>query len=286
MQLPTPLSRRNKNTYKNQCGHVLVIAGSKRMLGAAALSSLAALRTGAGLVTAAVPQSLNATFQKKVSNCVMSLPLKETKEQSISSAAFTQIKNTLHQYQAIAIGPGLSQNQSTKKFVTSLIKHSQIPLILDADALNLIADNPAILTKTKTLKICTPHTKELARLLHDNSTVITNSRKMSAEKFANTFHCVLLLKGHQTLICAPHKRTVINKTGNPGMATAGSGDVLTGMIAALVGCGIEGFQSAKLCAHLHGLAGDLAAKKITQTALMATDLIDAIPQALKKIKAI
>lgn len=286
MLLPTPLLHRNKNTHKNQCGHVLVIAGSKRMLGAAALTSLAALRSGAGLVTGAIPESLNTTFQKKISNCVMSLPLKETKEQTIAYSAFAQIKNTLNQYQAIAIGPGLSQKTSTKKFVHALIRHSQVPLIIDADALNLIADDPSILKISNTIKICTPHPKELARLLHTSTRHINENRKACAEKFAQQYNCTLLLKGHQTLISAPGKKTTLNKSGNPGMATAGSGDVLTGMIAAFVSRGISAFEAAKTGAYLHGLAGDTAAKKFTQTAMIATDIINTIPLALKKAKAI
>jgi len=284
MQLPAPLSRRKSNVHKNTFGHVLVLAGSKRMLGAAALTSLSALRGGAGLVTCGVPKSLNNSAHKKISHCVMTCPLKETKEASISESAFDQIKKKLDEYQAIAIGPGLSTNPSTAKFVYKIITNAKQPIVIDADAINALSKNISILQKAKAPLILTPHLGEMARLLNTKKSSIEKDRSHKAKTFAQRYHCVLLLKGHRTVVASPNGKIHINKTGNAGMATAGSGDVLTGIISALLAQSLTPFEAAKWGAMIHGKAGDLAAQSHTKCAMIATDIIDAIPQALKSFK--
>jgi NAD(P)H-hydrate epimerase len=282
MRLPKPLFRRNKDVHKNTFGHLLVVAGSPRMLGASALTGLSAMRSGAGLVTLAVPQSLNLTLQKKISNTIMTLPLKETKEGTFSAAAALEIVASAKLYTAIAIGPGLSQHASVKRFIKQIISKSPIPLIIDADALNLIADDPGVLLKTRTSKIITPHPGEMARLMHTSRQSIEKKREDSARTFAKKYNCTVLLKGHKTVIASPQGKIKLNPTGNAGMATAGSGDVLTGMIAAFVAQGIMPFEAGFCGAYLHGMAGDLAADKLTKTSMIATDIIDFIPSAFKK----
>jgi len=282
MRLPTPLLRRKSNVYKNQFGHVLILAGSRRMLGAAALTSLAAIRSGSGLVTLGIPQSLNSIVQKKITNVVMTLPLMETKNQTLALEANRQLKKTYSSYSAIAIGPGLSQNPSTKKLILKIIGESPLPLIIDADALNALCGNLTTLTKTKTIKILTPHPGEMARLIKKAKNSIEKDRRGVACAFARKYHCNVLLKGSKTVVASPQQRIYTNtKTGNAGMATAGSGDVLTGMIAAFVAQGLTGFDAAKYGAYMHGKAGDLAAKSKTRLSMIASDIIENIPKAIR-----
>jgi len=251
------------------------------MLGAAALTSLAAIRSGAGLVTLGIPQSLNAATQKKISNVIMTWPLKETPEQTLAFAAFKPIKDSYSSYNAIAIGPGLSRNLSTQRLVLKIIETSPLPLIIDADALNALCQHLDILTKSKTTKILTPHPGEMSRLIKQKSKALEENRRDVAGKFAKKYNCVLLLKGAKTIVAAPGKKVYTNTTGNAGMATAGSGDVLTGMIAAFVAQGLSGFEAAKCGAYLHGKAGDLATKSKTKLSMIASDIIDCIPRAIK-----
>ena len=281
MPLPTPLSRHKSNVHKNHFGHVLVLAGSKQMLGAAALTGLAAIRSGAGLVTLGVPQSLNTAAQKKASNAVMTLPLKETNGQTLALAALKEIKNSYSSYDAIAIGPGLSRNSGTQHLILNVIETSPVPLIIDADALNALCQSLNSLTKTKTLKILTPHPGEMSRLTGKRKKFVEENRKDIARLFARKYNCILLLKGAKTVVASPKTKVYTNTTGNAGMATAGSGDVLTGMIAAFVAQGLSGFKAAQYGAYLHGKAGDLAAKAKTRLAMIAPDIIDCIPKAIK-----
>lgn len=281
MQLPTLLSRRKPNVYKNKFGHALILAGSKQMLGAAALSSLSAIRSGCGLVTSGIPESLNSTAQKKISNEIMTLPLKETKEQSVAFSAFRQVQNLYSKYNVIAIGPGMTTHPGTQKFILKIIAASPHPLIIDADAINTIAGNLKILTLTKTIKILTPHPEEMARLTNLKKKFIESNRKKVAVGFAIKYNCILLLKGSRTIVASEKGKIYINKTGNPGMATAGSGDVLTGMIAAFVGQGLPAFDATKYGAYLHGKAGDMAAKSKSRLSMIASDIIDFIPEAIK-----
>lgn len=285
MQLPTPLLRNKPNTYKNNFGHALIIAGSKSMLGAGCLSALSSLRAGAGLVTLGIPQSLNSTAQKKVSNEIMTLPLKETKNQTISIYAFGQLKNILNKFNAIAIGPGLTTNPSTKKFVLKIIQNCEIPIVIDADGLNCIKDDLYILNKNNNAKILTPHIGEMLRLLNINKKPLTiddrNTRQNIINQFINKYNCTIVLKGKNSII-ADKKNMHINKTGNSGLATAGTGDVLTGIITALLAQGVDQFNAAKFGTYLHGLAADIAIKQIPRASLIASDVINSIPKALKQ----
>lgn len=283
MRLPAPLLRLKKNVYKNHFGHVLILAGSRRMLGAAALSGLAAMRSGAGLVTVGVPQSLNTALQKKLSPVIMTLPLPETPEQTLSPQAWKTLSGELRRFDAIAIGPGLSTQTGTRNFILKAISAIPNPLVIDADALNALSGRLDILKKSSAPKILTPHPGEMARLLNISKTDIEKDRKAAAIALSKTTQTVVLLKGARTVIAAPDKKCTLNSTGNAGMATAGSGDVLTGMIAAFLGQGLNAFEAARWGAYLHGLAGDLAAKKKTRLAMIASDLIDFIPPAIRSL---
>lgn len=281
MRLPAPLSRRDLNAYKNQFGHLLVLAGSGRMLGAAALCGLSAMRTGAGLVTIGVPKSLNKTLQAKVSNVVMTLPLPETSGHAIAAKAYLEINKLFPKYQAVALGPGMGQEAGTQKFVLNVIWKCPLPVVVDADALNILASQLKVLGRAQGPRILTPHPGEMERLTGIARSVIEKNRQSVARDFARIHKCVVLLKGHNTCVVAPGGRTYINKTGNSGMATAGSGDVLTGMIASLMAQGIEPFEAATTGCYLHGLAGDEASRRVGKVSLIATDIIESIARVIK-----
>ena len=284
-RLPALLSRNNPKAYKNQFGHVLILAGSKRMLGAAALTSLAAMRAGAGLVTLGIPDSLNGVVQKKIANVIMTLPLEETREQTLNVSAFKQIQKSYINFSVVAVGPGLSTHSSTQKLILKIIAGCPLPMVIDADAITALSSskNLNLLKKTSTTKILTPHPGEMARLIHVKKETIKSNRNKFASDFAKKYRCILLLKGHRTIVADSKGKVYINKTGNAGMATAGSGDVLTGMIAALLGQGLSGFDAAKWGAYLHGKAGDLAAENKTRAAMIASDIIDDIPKAIRNL---
>jgi NAD(P)H-hydrate epimerase len=263
---------------------VLIIGGSPRMLGAVALSSLAALRSGCGLVTAAVPRPLNATVQKKISNEIMTLPLPQTKEGTISLTAYKALQKSWDKYTVIAIGPGLTLNASTQKLVLKIIRNAPCPLVIDADALNALGPKPEFLKQCPEPKVLTPHPGEMARLTGFTTAYITKNRKKVTMDFAKKYRCALLLKGHRTFIADHRGNTYLNKTGNNGMATAGCGDVLTGIIAALFAQKLSAFQAAKYGAFIHGKAADLASKKTGKLCLIASDIITHIPKAFKTLK--
>lgn len=278
------LSRRKPHTDKADYGHIFIIAGSLGLTGAAILCANSAMRTGAGLVTLAIPNSLHILAAKRVFLEVMAKPLPETKEKTLSLAAYREISEFAQRADVLAIGPGLSRNPSTQKLVRKIISRINKPMVVDADGLNALAGYLDILRMTQYARhttILTPHPGEFSRLIGKSIAYIQKNRKVLARAFANSYNIVLVLKGHNTVVAAPDKKVYVNNTGNPGMATAGSGDCLTGMIAALLGQGLSGFAAAKAGVYLHGLAGDLAAKEKTQSGMIASDIIEKIPEAIK-----
>ena len=281
MRLPVPLLRQKNNVHKNDFGHVLVAAGSPTMLGAACLTSLAAMRAGAGLVTAAVPEGLNLTLQKKIAYVVMTFPVAQTRGMAFSFSAAAQILRRINKFNAVAIGPGLSLDPSTARFVRRMILMCPCSMVVDADALNAIAGHADILLQAKGPRILTPQPGEMSRLTGIGRDQIEHDRKDVARKFARQYRCVLVLKGHRTVVASPDGKVHVNTTGNSGMATAGAGDVLTGMIAALLAQGLAPFEAARWGVYLHGKAGDAAAKAKGKAGLIAGDLIDQIPGILK-----
>jgi hydroxyethylthiazole kinase-like uncharacterized protein yjeF len=275
MPRPSVLSRRNPRLNKKDFGHVLVIAGSPSMLGASALCSLAAMRAGAGLVTVAVPQSLNLTLQKKIVPVVMTRPVPQTTQAAFSLKAFAGLHKDFSKFDAIAIGPGLGLQPSTKAFVLKMIEYYPGPMVVDADALNALSENPKILLKAKGTRILTPHSGEMARLTGQSVKEAEDDRLEIAQSFAKKYRCILVLKGHRTIVTNGVK-TVINRSGNVGMATAGSGDVLSGIIGAYLAQGINPFEAARWGVYAHGKAGDIGVKTRSKASLIATDLIEAL----------
>ena len=300
MRLPTRLSRRRVNVHKGDFGHIFILAGSARFSGAALLCAEAAMRAGGGLVTLGIPKSLNAPIIKIKLKEVMTLPLAETKEATLAPEAYRKVKSFAKDIDILAIGPGLSQNKQTQDLVRKVIAGISKPVVIDADGLNALvghlnllrvtsrksppqklAGPPRILAEQVT-RVLTPHPGEMARLLGTSVAEIQSNRKGVAEKFAKTYKVTVVLKGRNTVVADYRNKAYINHTGNPGMSTAGSGDVLTGIIAAFLGQGLDAFNAAKYAVYLHGLAGDLAAKDKTQISLIASDIIAKIPEAIKK----
>jgi len=285
MRLPTLLLRRKPNAHKGDFGHIFILAGSERFSGAAVLCCYAAMRAGAGLVTLGIPKSLARAIIKIKPKEVMTFPLPETSDGTLSLGGYKKIKDFVKNSDVLVVGPGLAQNKSTQGLVRKAISKIDKPMVIDADGLNALVGHLEMLHVARcTLhaKILTPHPGEMARLMGISIKKVQANRKEIAKKFAKDFKVTVVLKGYNTAV-ADHKGNLyINKTGNPGMATAGSGDVLTGMIAAFLGQGLNAFEASKYAVYLHGLAGDLAAKEKTQIGMIASDIIDKIPEAIKQ----
>ncbi|MCK9572606.1 MAG: NAD(P)H-hydrate dehydratase [Candidatus Omnitrophica bacterium] len=285
MRLPARLLQRKLKADKSAFGHIFILAGSRNLSGAAILASRAAMRSGAGLVTLGVPKSLCAAFTRIKLAEVMLLPLAETSDGCLSFKAYAKISEFIKRAQVLLIGPGLGRNTSTQKLVRKIVSKQPVKMVIDADGLNALVKDTAIF-KARNLKtsrqiIITPHEKEMARLLNSSLLDVQKRRKEVAKKFAQYYNITIILKGHKSLVAGPKGEFYVNRTGNPGMATAGSGDVLAGIVSAFLGQGLTEFQAAKYAAYLHGIAGDLAARQMTQVSMIASDIIDQIPRAVK-----
>lgn len=245
------------------------------------MAGRSALRAGAGLVTLAVPENLRAPLEIPTLE-VMTTSLPETAQGTASVDAYEHIMNLVQDKRVVAIGPGLSVHSSTVELVFRLIRTLEIPMVLDADAINAVAQNPEILLEAKAPVILTPHPGEMARLVPNVH--IQNNRIPVAQETARKYNVCLALKGVRTIVASPDGNVFINPTGNPGMATAGTGDVLTGIIAGLIAQNVIPVEAAKSGVFLHGVAGDLVVKAKGEYGLLAGDLIEAIPNAIKFIQ--
>jgi len=274
--------KRKPDANKKDLGHALVIAGASGYTGAAYLASQAALLSGSGLVTLAIGKSLYPIMAAKLTE-VMVRPFFETKDYSLSLLAERELLNFSERCDCVAIGCGISQNKDTQGLVRNLITKVEKPIVLDADGINAIAAHPDILKKAPAPLVLTPHPGEMARLTGKDAQEVQNNRKDIALSFAHQYNIVLVLKGRQTIVARPNGDHYINETGNPGMATGGTGDVLTGMIASFIGQGLEPFDAAIAGAYFHGLAGDIAAKEKGMLSLIATDLLNKLPEVLKRV---
>ena len=280
-ELKRQFKRRSLQTNKNDYGRIFVVAGSAGVSGACYLTSMSALRAGAGLVTVGVPKSLLLPLSRKMTE-VMMKALPETKEGSLASAAHKPAGSFLKTQDVLAIGPGLSQNSETQTAIRKIILASQKPMVIDADGLNAFKGKSALLKKLRSSAILTPHSGEFVRLFGGKAPISESERRKKAAEVARKFKIVLVLKGHRTVVASPKGNVYVNTTGNPGMATAGSGDVLTGIIAAMLGQKIEPFRAACFGVYLHGLAGDLAAKEKGEASMIASDIIHFLPRAFQK----
>lgn len=270
----TYLQKRDRQLHKGSCGRLLVIAGSRGMAGAAILCARGALRTGAGLVQVSVPQELYSVIHGGVAEatCVS----RRTSDWNLDG------------YQAIAIGPGLGVTEDNETLMRTVLTEYKGTVVADADALNLLAKSDELLSLAENESrscqlIVTPHPGEAGRLLGCEARVINQHREESARRLAETFNAVAVLKGASTVVATPRKETYINSTGNPGMATGGSGDVLTGTIVSLAGQGLRPLEAACCGVYLHGMAGDLGAGYWGEYGLIASDIADAMALALKQV---
>ncbi|MGA2192046.1 MAG: NAD(P)H-hydrate dehydratase, partial [Nitrospirota bacterium] len=276
--VPARLPDSNKGTF----GHLLMLAGSAGKTGAAVLGAMAALRAGAGLVTVGVPESLNDVFEEKLTE-EMTVPLPETPERTLSSGALDKILDILEGKTAVAIGPGLTTNKDTAKLVAELLPRIKIPMLIDADGLNILSLDETPLKNVKAPVVLTPHPGEMGRLLGVLTREVQADRPKAALELAQEYGVTVVLKGARTLIAGPSGDFYVNPTGNPGMATAGTGDVLTGIIGSFMAQGLSGMDAAKIGVYVHGMAGDIAAADKGQAGLVAGDLAGAVAYALKTL---
>jgi ADP-dependent NAD(P)H-hydrate dehydratase / NAD(P)H-hydrate epimerase len=275
---------RAPDSHKGSFGHVLVIGGSRGKAGAAAMAGMAALRVGAGLSTVATAKSVLSTvagFHPEV----MTEPLDETDVGSIAIAALEPLNSMVEGKTVLAVGPGISRHPHTAELVRRVVASSRGPIVLDADGLNAFADHPAELNGSEHPLILTPHPGEMARLMSSTPTAVEHDRLNVARSFAREHQLILVLKGHRTLIAQPDGTVWVNTTGNPGMATGGTGDILTGMVAGFIAQAPDQVLDAVLAAvHLHGFAGDIARETTGEHSLVATDLLKALPDAFRRTR--
>ncbi len=283
MRLPARLLHRSPDANKKDFGHVFILAGSVSYTGAACLCAQAAMRAGAGLVTLGVPESLYEVVVARVLE-VMVVPLPQTNQRSLSEKAFKNIKKFLEKADTVLLGPGLSRHTQTQRLIRSVITCASSPMLLDADGLNALEGRVDLLRHVKNPIVLTPHPKEMSRLTGFSVKQIQENRKEVAKNFALRYNITLVLKGHRTVVADKEGKVYINETGNPGMATAGTGDVLCGIIAAFLAQGLSSYEAAKFGVYIHGLAADYAAKDKTQISLIASDIIDYLPIAFKRAK--
>lgn len=273
---------RPDDSNKGTLGSLLCICGSYGMAGAAIMAGKAALRCGIGLLKIAVPKSIYPVCATNILESVY-YPLEETSNGVISSKNTDFLLEMCEKSSAVVIGCGLSVCDDTKNLVQSVITNCEKPLVIDADALNCICNKPEILKNLKAPAIITPHPGEMARLLHSTPKTVNSNRENTAIDFAKKFGVVTVLKGAGTIIASPDGEVYINHTGNSGMATGGSGDVLSGIIGSLLAQGASPINAAAAGVFLHGTIGDLAAEKLGKISMLPTDMIDMIPAAYLKL---
>lgn len=272
---------RPDDANKGTLGSLLCICGCFGMAGAAIMAGKAALRCGLGLLKAALPKRIYPIAAGAIFESVF-FPLEETPDGKICKSNIDFLLCEAEKSSAVLIGCGLSVCDDTKTLVNSFIENYTKPLVLDADALNCVAENPDILKKAKAPIIITPHPGEMARLVKSTPKEVNQNRAEIAADFAKEYGVVTVLKGAGTIIASPDGRVMINRTGNSGMATGGSGDALAGMTGSLSAQGAKPFDAAAAAVYLHGLAGDIAAEKLGRISMLPTDLINEIPQAYKR----
>ncbi len=269
------LMPRHPFAHKGQMGHALLIAGSYGMAGAAILSARACMRSGAGKLTMHTPRRNVAVMQQAVPEAVLDIDREES--------AFSDPVPTTDEFQAMGVGPGIGTSEQTGIALIAQLRRAQCPVVADADALNILAGRRAWLQQLPKGIILTPHPKELERM--EGQCIDSFERLTKARDLAERLQGYVILKGRYTAICMPDGHIAFNPTGNAGMATAGSGDVLTGIITGLLARGYSRQHASMLGVYLHGLAGDLAADALGQESLMASDLVDYLPQAFQTLQA-
>jgi len=276
------IPKREANTNKGTYGKVLVVAGSRGMTGAACLTGSAALRAGSGLVYMAAPLSLLPIYAGALVEA-LTIPLEDENKGYITKESVHKILMQLEKVDVAAVGPGLSTGDETKEVVYSIVKNSKVPIVLDADGINILAEDLSILKERKAQMVITPHPGEMARLLGTTVKEIQEDRINIARSFSKEWGVTTVLKGSRTIIASPEGEIYINTTGNAGMATGGSGDVLTGIIASFIGQGLKPLDAAVAGVYLHGVCGDNIAQRNGAHGLIAGDLAREIPKVIFEI---
>lgn len=277
---PMPsLPQREATGHKGTYGRVLLVGGSRGMAGSIAMSGMAAMRAGAGLATIATPrvvQSVVAGF----SPLLMTVGLADD-DDHFAHDALPPLQDLAEEADVVALGPGLGRSASVRTIVAALYRHVPQPMVVDADALNALAELEGVLDSPQGPRILTPHPGEMTRIMGEKVGETDDGRALAATRLAQVDpagRTIVVLKGHRTIVATASEMS-FNETGNPGMATAGAGDVLTGIIAGLLAQGMLPWEAARLGVHLHGVAGDLVAARRGEISLVATDLIKGLPEA-------
>jgi ADP-dependent NAD(P)H-hydrate dehydratase len=277
-QVPS-LAPRTADSNKGNFGRVLIVAGSRGMSGAAVLCGTGALRSGAGLVCLAVPEGI-LPIVAAGNPCYMTAPLPEDERGRLAAAGRPGLLDLAEANDVVALGPGLGRGPALTDLVSAVLAETAVPVVLDADGLNALEHHAERLRGRAAPTVLTPHPGEFARLNGSDVAAVQAARQDLAVRFAAEHGVVLVLKGHGTIV-TDGRHVYHNATGNPGMATGGTGDVLTGLIAALLGQGLAPFSAAQLGVYVHGLAGDLARDALGEISLIATDLLQYLPAALR-----
>jgi NAD(P)H-hydrate epimerase len=275
---------RDPDSHKGTYGHLLVIAGSRGKTGAAILASRAAMRTGAGLVTLAAPRSLNDIFASSLVE-VMTEPLAENAEEEMEPLGDEAWRRLLERKNVVLFGPGIGVTDAARNNLRWLLRNLETPWVIDADGLNNLALDINRLRSAKTPPVLTPHPGEMARLIGKDTASVNRDRIGIARAFATEHRCYVVLKGARSVIATADGKVFINPTGNPGMASGGMGDVLAGLLAALLGQGLSAEHAMKLGVYLHGFVGDRVAAEKGEIGLIASDIIEGLPAAINALSA-
>jgi NAD(P)H-hydrate epimerase len=273
---------REPETHKGTYGHLVVVAGSRGKTGAAVLACRAAMRSGAGLVTLAAPRSLNDIFASSLVE-VMTEPLRDNATEEMELPSDDEWRRLLERKNALLFGPGIGVNDATRNTLCWLLRNLDLPWVIDADGLNNLALDIDRLRRAKTPPVVTPHPGEMARLIGKDSATVNQERIGVARAFATENRCYVVLKGARTVIATADGKVFINPTGNPGMASGGMGDVLAGMLAALLGQGFSPEDAMKLGVYLHGFVGDRVAAEKGEIGLIASDIIEGLPAGMRAL---
>ena len=273
---------RKWDAHKGNFGHLMIIAGSHGKTGAAVMVAAAALRTGAGLVTLAAPKSLGAIFEAKTTEA-MTVNIEDKRKGFFGPGSIKNLMKALEDKNAIALGPGIGTDPDTASFMKKFLERIKMPAVIDADGLNCISKDLSILKKAKTPLILTPHPGEMSRLCKIPKEKIQNDRIKTALDFSKKYGCILVLKGARTVTSSPEGIYTVNTTGNPGMATGGMGDILTGIIGSLLAQGYSAYDAARIGAFVHGFSADRLARNYGPFGYLATEVADEIPGIWKEI---
>jgi len=277
------LAPRYEDTHKGTYGHLFILAGSPGKSGAASLAALGAQRSGTGLVTVGIPKSLNPIMEQKTTEA-MTEPLPETDVETFGMVSVERAVEIMNERKsALAIGPGISTTTETREFLYEIIRSSNIPIVIDADAITLVADNPKILKEAKAPIVLTPHPGEMSRLAGIPTEQVQADRIGVSLDFSSRYNVFLVLKGARSIISTPSGEIFINTTGNAGMASGGMGDVLTGIIGGFLAQRLNPADACKLGVFAHGLSGDLIAQENGEAGMIASDVANALPNAIREI---